>query len=220
MFGFLTRWARGSQRTTARREPVFAGPGADSGPPVVPAVDLVAPVRRPRTPAVSRHKDADLEQHPVGRHAQELRTWLIDLPTIHTDETSDGAVEWVLARDVQQAYGEMCHEAGWAMHAWHVVGAEMRARFDFRKTYRWIREPDGERHRLCVYPKFIGVAGGSVAGASVARSATARVAGAGPAGCVLKAGDGCHSAPEGAGVEKNPAPGALSAPEGARKKAA
>ena len=81
-------------------------------------------------------------------HAFRLLEWLYD------DQDQDPlAPGEVLARDIVDCYRSMLCELGWDERPWSLVGARFRRLLcsESKKTYRWVKNPDGTRSRLCVY---------------------------------------------------------------------
>lgn len=100
----------------------------------------------PSTPVLA------LADRTPAEHARRLVTWLqgdVSGSSITTSEPTCGAV---LSRDAQRQHREMCAELGWNLRPWQRVSRELSLMISGgKKTWKWVTDEIGERHRLRVF---------------------------------------------------------------------
>jgi hypothetical protein len=94
------------------------------------------------TPSAAIITPIPLEQTPVADHVLRLLRWL---------QAADGVTGEILYRDLMNIYHEMCAEHRLQPCPWNVVSVEFTGLIGGRKTYTWVRDARGERHRLRKY---------------------------------------------------------------------
>ncbi len=132
----------------------------DPTPDMAPESRLPLPVEEPtpgpvcRAPAISKYAGPVVLRHvPVAEHGPRLLRWLQGDSTgaAGFEEAATAVPVMLLADDVLPAYREMCAELRWHEAAWNQVGRTFRQALGDRKTYAWVTDDDGVRHRLRAY---------------------------------------------------------------------
>ncbi len=140
-----------------RREPVLDLAAIDVAPVPLPVSALMhlPDSDSGRAPAISKYASpVRLREVPVEEHGRRLLRWLQGdhAGAVGFDSPPVAEILTLLADDVLPAYQEMCAELRWVPQPWNRTGKYFReALGDGRKTYAWVLDDDGVRHRLRVY---------------------------------------------------------------------
>lgn len=109
------------------------------------AVDLTPiPSETPARCRLQPHPSLDGVELPPPDHALKLLEWLVD---------PDGGLPGhkMTSAQVMRAYEEMCGEQGLRRLEWQVVASQFKELTGGKKTYQYIKQPDGSVPRLRVY---------------------------------------------------------------------
>jgi hypothetical protein len=156
MFSSFRSWFNPAPRPAPEVPRQSAAEVAPRATPIVASgpAPVSAPVGQVLAEALAR-----LKEHPLAARPEVAQAAVLPCPV--EAEQARQFLSWlkqryggqrVFAHHLQdQLYPSFCDEKGWRPRPWNRVAKHLKSLTGGKRTYEWVEEVDGPRHRLRVY---------------------------------------------------------------------